>query len=265
MKEKIADNILYSCSAKQYRGHEQFVPEHTLGFIIAGETHLFTSNKPIICKEGSMGLARKNQLLKSVKYPPANGEFKSLSISLTQEILRQYSKQHNISADAVYEKVTSVELPQDNIFLKGYFQSLFPYFLTNEPLSTSLAEIKVKEAVEILLKIKPELKNLLFDFSEPHKIDLEAFMNRNFSYNVSLSNFATLTGRSLAGFKRDFEKTFHTSPGNWLLQRRLKEAHFLIREKKKRPSDIYLDVGFENLSHFSHAFKKAYGVAPSML
>jgi AraC-like DNA-binding protein len=28
-------------------------------------------------------------------------------------------------------------------------------------------------------------------------------------------------------------------------------------------SDVYLDVGFENLSHFSFAFKKQFGYSPT--
>lgn len=32
---------------------------------------------------------------------------------------------------------------------------------------------------------------------------------------------------------------------------------------RKKPSDIYLDTGFENRSHFSHAFKKNFGYAPT--
>ena len=90
-------------------------------------------------------------------------------------------------------------------------------------------------------------------------------MNRNFHFNVQLKRFAYLTGRSLATFKRDFEKIFHTSPGQWLLQRRLQEAHYLITEKGRAPSDVYLDLGFEDLSHFSFAFKKEFGKAPSLL
>lgn len=265
MREAIAESILYSCSVKQYRGNEQFVAEHSLGYIIAGEMHLFINNETIVCKAGTIGLTRKNQLLKSVKFPPQGGEFKSISIFLTQEMLRQYANAHNIVTGNVNDKTPAVQLPADNPFLKGYFQSLLPYCTANEKLSASLGELKAKEAVEVLLKIQPDLKNLLFDFSEPHKIDLEAFMNRNFTYNVPLSNFAKLSGRSLAGFKRDFEKIFSTSPGTWLQQKRLKEAYFLIKEKGKKPSDVYLDVGFENLSHFSYAFKKIYGLAPSMV
>ncbi|HEY1202912.1 MAG TPA: AraC family transcriptional regulator [Niastella sp.] len=34
-------------------------------------------------------------------------------------------------------------------------------------------------------------------------------------------------------------------------------------EKKKKPSTIYLDLGFESLSHFSHSFKKKFGKTPS--
>jgi len=35
--------------------------------------------------------------------------------------------------------------------------------------------------------------------------------------------------------------------------------------KGQKPSDIYLDLGFESLSHFSVAFKKMFGFAPAAL
>ncbi|WP_456151986.1 helix-turn-helix domain-containing protein [Arcicella aquatica] len=43
------------------------------------------------------------------------------------------------------------------------------------------------------------------------------------------------------------------------------EAYFLIEKKNKKPSDIYLELGFEDLSHFSFAFKKLFGKAPTEL
>ena len=83
-----------------------------------------------------------------------------------------------------------------------------------------------------MLLTKPKLKNFLFDFSEPHKIDLEKFMQTNFKFNVPIENFAKLTGRSLAGFKRDFQKTFDILPRQWLQNKRLSEAHYQNREKQ---------------------------------
>ncbi|WP_420152907.1 helix-turn-helix domain-containing protein, partial [Siphonobacter sp.] len=74
-----------------------------------------------------------------------------------------------------------------------------------------------------------------------------------------------LSGRSLATFKRDFEKIFHLSPHRWLLNKRLQDAYFLIKEKGRKPSEVYLEVGFEDLSHFSFAFKKAFGQPPSLV
>ncbi|HEY4194866.1 MAG TPA: AraC family transcriptional regulator, partial [Mucilaginibacter sp.] len=128
-----------------------------------------------------------------------------------------------------------------------------------------LQSLKLREAILILLQANPGLKDVLFDFSEPGKIDLEAFMNKNFHFNVHLKRFAYLTGRSLATFKRDFERIFHITPSRWLVQRRLQEAYYLIKEKGKAASDVYLELGFEDLSHFSFAFKKTYGVSPSKI
>jgi len=128
-----------------------------------------------------------------------------------------------------------------------------------------LVNHKIKEILLILLKVQPELKDILFDFSIPEKINLEAFMNRNYKFNISTERFAYLTGRSLSTFKRDFNEIFNDTPNHWLIQKRLEEAHFLIENKKQKPSELYIELGFEDLSHFSFAFKKKYGYSPSSL
>jgi AraC family transcriptional regulator, exoenzyme S synthesis regulatory protein ExsA len=72
-------------------------------------------------------------------------------------------------------------------------------------------------------------------------------------------------GKSLATFKRDFQKIFLKPPQKWLMAKRLLEAHFLIAPRNQKPSDEYIEVGFENLSHFSSSFKQMVGYNPSSL
>jgi AraC-like DNA-binding protein len=258
-------NILYSCTMQQKRGHEQFVEEHALGYILAGEVHFFTNKEIKIYKQGMIGLIRRNQLAKTIKVPPADGgEFKAINILLNQDMLRKYSREKDITVPGIYKEPTMIELSPDP-FIKSYFSSLVPYFDQPQQLTKSLAALKTEEAIELLLRHDPSLKDLLFDFSTPHKIDLEAFMNRNFTYHVSLSHFAKMTGRSLATFKRDFQKTFAQTPEKWLQQKRLERAHYLIAHRKQSPGAVYLEVGFENLSHFSASFKNFYGYNPSSI
>ena len=81
-------------------------------------------------------------------------------------------------------------------------------------------------------------------------------------FNMSIEKFGYLTGRSLTTFKRDFRKAFNTTPQKWLTRKRLESANYQIFEKHRKPSDVFLEVGFENLSHFSFAFKKQFGYYP---
>lgn len=90
-------------------------------------------------------------------------------------------------------------------------------------------------------------------------------MLKNYQYNVPIENFAKLTARSLASFKRDFQKIFENSPRKWMKEKRLSEAYYLIEKKQQKPTDIYLDLGFENLSHFYSSFKEKFGVTPAMI
>jgi AraC family transcriptional regulator, exoenzyme S synthesis regulatory protein ExsA len=257
------NNMLFSCYCEKQRGHEQFVPEHSLGYSISGDMHLQTSDGLQVLKEGSMGIVRRNYLVKSTKVPRPGGEFKSVNIFLSQDFLRRYAAENKLQSAGKYTGPPMRELTDP--FIKGYFESLMPWFISAAQPSNLLVELKTQEAVELLLRADPDFYEFLFDFSEPYKIDLEEYMNRHYMFNVPMNQFARLTGRSLASFKRDFEKIFRTSPGQWLQHKRLAEAHYLIKEKGRKPSDVYLDVGFENLSHFSYTFKKAFGVAPSMV
>jgi AraC-like DNA-binding protein len=265
MVHQLQHNILYSCEETNKRSNEQLVTEHTFGYIISGETHFYSSSGLEVVKEGTVGLIRRNHLAKTVKIPGVNGTpFKSISIFLDQESLKRYSAEHDISITTRYTGEPMKRLP-DDVFIKSYFHSLEPYFTHIGQMSDALANLKTREAIELLLRLDPKLKDFLFDFSEPFKIDLESFMNRHFVFNVPISQFARLTGRSLATYKRDFHKVFGTSPEKWLLKKRLEHAHFLIAQKNQKPVDVYHEVGFENISHFSTSFKNMYGYTPSSL
>lgn len=258
--------ITYSCYYSRNRSGEQFVPEHVLSYQISGTLTVNNGDKDFIFNEGDFRFVRRNQLLKFIKQPPPDGVFKSVSIYLDQVALQNFSRKYGQNAGHSKTTIADpvIQLSGDS-FLKAFMDSLIPYIEGDQPADTQLEILKQCEAIMLLMRAHPELKDILFDFSEPGKIDLEAFMNKNFHFNVHLNRFAYLTGRSLATFKRDFEHIFHTSPSRWLQQRRLQEAYFMLKEQGKTASDVYLDVGFEDLSHFSFAFKKAYGVPPSKI
>jgi AraC family transcriptional regulator, exoenzyme S synthesis regulatory protein ExsA len=258
----LEDNFVYSCSFEQQFGYEQFVPHHVLAFQFSGETHIQHQNGRLVLKKNQVLLAQKNQLAKSLKIPATDKVYKIISVILTDTALRQFALDNAIHENRNYTGEKNLLVKPDAL-LKSYFKSLLPYAEKSEKISMKLAAIKTNEAIELLLRLKPSLKSFLFDFSEPYKIDLEKFMLQNYHYNVPVEHFAKLTGRSLAAFKRDFGHIFQSPPRKWLQERRLSEAYQLIRQKKQKPTEIYLELGFENLSHFYTSFKHKFGVTPA--
>jgi len=253
--------ILYSHSGSKKMVKEQFISEHGLCQIISGKLQVIDGGQLKVFGPGDLLFYRKNFLARFIKQNDGLFPFRSITVTFDRSTLAQFSRQYNLGFEEPFPLRDAVLQLNSSLLLESYFQTLVPYFET--PFPDQLLHQKRQEALKLLLQIYPAFKNMLFDLDQPGKTDLESFMHQHFSFNIDLQRFAYLTGRSLATFKRDFEKIFHTTPTRWLQERRLQQAHYLIKEMKKRPSEVYHEVGFETLTQFSSAFKQFYGVNPS--
>ena len=241
---------------------EQFIAEHTFAYVIKGIMNVYDGSKQISLYPGDAYLARKNRLARYNK-EKVNNELEKVFVFFDEPFLRRFQERYQTTVVKFKSAETLIQIKKNEL-LPNYIQSLLPYY-NHGKIKDVFAEVKREELLLILLQQQPDLAGLFFDYGMPAKINLEEFMNRNFRFNVSMERFAFLTGRSLSAFKRDFKTIFNQTPHHWLVQRRLQEAYFLMERKNKKPAEIYLELGFEALPHFSFAFKKQFGLTPTEL
>ncbi len=162
-----------------------------------------------------------------------------------------------------YPPVMSVEL---NDILLAFMHSMIPYFSRNPQPDKSLLELKFRELLLNVVENRRNQEVLSYFCSllhEPAAVSLRKIMEDNFCYNLKLEEYAQLCNRSLSAFKRDFQKVYGTPPGKWLLERRLAHARLLLLNADTAVSEVAYDSGFENLSHFSRAFREHFGQSPA--
>ncbi|GJH40019.1 hypothetical protein RCZ04_05690 [Capnocytophaga sp. HP1101] len=261
LTDRTRSKILFSCTGSPEKNYDSFVEDHAICYVLNGMMTIHDGVETTDFRTGEIAFIAKNQLLKVQKHPDNNQPFMSVTVFLPKEMLFSYSKENNLQRQGIYTGKPNFVL-QRNPFLKGYFQSMTPYFEDEKALNERLEKLKTFELIELLIRDIP-LQNLLFNFEDTYKIDLEAYMNRYYAHNIPLEKFAQLTGRSLSTFKRDFQEIFGETPNKWLVKKRLELAYYLLSSQKAKPSDVYLDAGFVNFSHFSRIFKETFGKTPS--
>jgi len=242
---------------------EQFIAEHLFFYLVSGTMSGYYGDRNYMLKPGEYGIVRKNRLgrLDSSK---DNHRAEKIIFVFDEPFLKIFQEKYKPALTKFKSDEPFIAI-KDNELIPNIIRSLTPYFNGQGQMDKAFFDVKREELLLILLQLQPELSGVFFDYGIPGKIDLEAFMERNYKFNVSLNRFAYLTGRSLSAFKRDFKIIFNETPNRWLVQKRLQAAYFLIRSKQQKPSEIYQELGFEALSHFSFAFKKRFGLTPTAL
>jgi transcriptional regulator GlxA family with amidase domain len=78
----------------------------------------------------------------------------------------------------------------------------------------------------------------------------------------TVAGLAGTAGMSRSAFARTFSNTFHMSPMEFVAKTRLHHAAALLRGTDLPVKAIAASIGFASRSHFSRAFRAAYGSGP---
>lgn len=148
--------------------------------------------------------------------------------------------------------------------LEVLYNSFFSYLREKANTPEKIIELKFRE---MLLNIFANPKNadvarLVSDITAYDKSPIHRVMEENFCFNLSLSEYARLSARSLSTFKREFQKLYGLSPGKWLMKRRLNLSKQLLMTTENTVQEVCFDSGFENPSHFTRIFKENFGKTP---
>ena len=257
-----ADIKLSAFTGKLFKTEVMF-EHHILVWLISGETKIIQADAAHTFHANDIFLIPRNQIAVIINYPIDGQPHKAVAMHLTEERLKDFYARH--TAIGKLKPLQKVYGFSKHPLLESCMASLVPYFDLGENLPLNIADIKIEEAISILRSIDNTVDGLLANFEEPGKISLTDFMERNYMFNMTIDKFGYLTGRSTATFRRDFKKAYSDTPQKWLTEKRLQLAHYQIAEKQRKPNDVYIEAGFENLSHFSYAFKKHFGYSPNFL
>jgi AraC family transcriptional regulator len=89
------------------------------------------------------------------------------------------------------------------------------------------------------------------------------YVDANLGDDIRLSELAEAAGLSEFHFAKLFKQSTGASPHQYILQRRLERAKQLLRNPTLSLSDISLEVGFADQSHFTNVFRRFVGATPS--
>jgi AraC-like DNA-binding protein len=251
------DNIV-----RLYSKHMQFI------FPLSGERILHHGNKISVVTPENGNLLKKCVYLQELPQKDNYEGFNALAFYLKDEYLLSVFEEFR-------PHLHTTDLPQpskdqdENIFIddqiRSCYESIIPYVTRSTPLPESILESKFKELLFNIFA-HPENRNVLsyiISIVDQYKTPIWEVMEANYTFDLGIKEFANIANRSISTFKRDFYDHYKTTPGKWVMEKRLLRAKYLLETTKNSITSISFDTGFKNVSHFSRVFKEKYGQAPS--
>ncbi|MFD2907423.1 helix-turn-helix domain-containing protein [Flavobacterium ardleyense] len=177
--------------------------------------------------------------------------------------LQEFLDKHTTNEGIVKEEKPFFIIRND-AYITSYLNSLSTISEAPKVFMDNLLSVKFEELMLYLLQkygsaFELYLHSLIIKETSPFKKIVESKIHSN----LKLEEISFLCNMSLSTFKRHFISEYKTSPGKWLQDKRLQKAKETLEHGALKPSDIYLDFGYNNLSNFSIAFKNKFGYSPS--
>ncbi|WP_146186506.1 helix-turn-helix transcriptional regulator, partial [Pedobacter sp. HMWF019] len=241
-----------------------FLTEHTLIFVISGVKLLHFSNYTLKITPNSVFLLKKG-IYVMAEYIEEGLKFEALMIFLPEYILKSFIPKSNLKADYTKNEPCVVfpanQLIQD---FKAQFREYFNHRLFDYK---QLIPLKQQEIITLLFSsgFKEEILSFIYSAVSTDLKDMTSVIEENILQPITVFELAALCNRSLAAFKRDFKKQYHSSPRIYINQQRLKHARMLLQNTNKLVSEIASECAFESTSYFIRIFKQEFGITPQAI
>lgn len=101
-------------------------------------------------------------------------------------------------------------------------------------------------------------------FSRADQVALLNYLDQNgVDVDASVAALAEQVGMTVGAFKTAFAATFHTTPYQFVIERRIAHAKSLLATTTQSITEISTALGFSTHSHFSTTFKQRVGMTPT--
>ena len=180
----------------------------------------------------------------------------------SEKVLREFLEKHGVNERQVNDDIPYFIIGND-AYISSYINSLSTISEAPKVFMENLLSVKFEELMLYLLhKYGQKFQSYLYSLVAKETSPFRKIVESKIHSNLKLGEIAFLCNMSLSTFKRHFIEEYKVSPGKWLQDKRLQKAKETLEQGSLRPSDIYLDFGYNNLSNFSIAFKNKFGISP---
>lgn len=237
---------------------------HMFSFLQIGKKQVhFTETSVMVDKSQSI-LTTKGNCLWTELIDIENSYYCKL-LFFSEKVLKEFLQKHNKEKRVILQTDPFFIIENDN-YISSFIDSLSA--MKKSKLTRIEPFVKVKfEEILIYLSCKygEKFTSFLQSLIEEKNSSFREVVERHTYSNLKVEEIAFLCNMSLSTFKRHFKVEFKASPGKWFMDKRLEKAKILMEQHNVKASDIYLEIGYKNLSNFSTAFKNKYGISPKKL
>lgn len=235
--------------------------------VIKGHATTISETERVTLKSQESMLMKCGNYISRIIPSDSNSKYYSFAVHFHPEVLEK-----------IYDRELPVYLRPSNNFSPNSFakveqRKLIDHFIDGIKLyfdnpglmNKDLLSLKIKEFILLLHQGEESdsIKQIMASLFSPETHSLRQIVDSHLYTDISVQELATLCNMSMSTFKREFKKVFTGSPASYLKSRKLERAYELLSISDKRITDVVMDVGFNDISHFSKSFTKKYGKSPS--
>ncbi len=249
-------------SVKEISKQQIILRKNTFSFLLEGSKHVFSETADHAISHDKFLLMKSGNCLMTEVLSQPQRRYRSMLLFFSDEALARLISKLDISHQSGATNSSIFSFEYDG-FIRRFVDSLQELDRLDSRVKTSLLVVKFEEIMLYLLSKYGSgfISSLLRDKSRQVS-KLRSVVEHNKLTRLSLKELAFLADMSVSTFKREFDKLYGMSPIRLFQERRLDHAAFLIQDMGKRPSEVFVEVGYENLSSFIQAYKSRFGSTP---